>query len=134
MKSIALVKAPNEDLAIIKESKEYATVTGRPGKDWDGRVIIECENGTFALGTGGKAYTYEDGVSKYWTDGVNPNKTNWNVIFTFETITIFDNIETAPSILDLISDINETGTNVNGHPYKPNRNQCNNYIDIFGIK
>ena len=133
MKSIALVKAPNEDLAIIKESKEYATVTGRPGKDWDGRVIIECENGTFALGTGGKAYTYEDGVSKYWKNGVNPNGTNWNVIFTFETITIFDNIETAPSILDLISDINETGTNVNGQPYKPNRNQCNNYINIFGI-
>jgi hypothetical protein len=133
MKSIALVKAPNEDLAIIKESKEYATVTGRPGKDWDGRVIIECENGTFALGTGGKAYMYEDGVSKYWKNGVNPNGTNWNVIFTFETITIFDNIETAPSILDLISDINETGTNVNGQPYKPNRNQCNNYINIFGI-
>lgn len=133
MKSIALVKAPNEDLAIIKESKEYATVTGRPGKDWDGRVIIECENRTFALGTGGKAYTYEDGVSKYWTKGVNPNKTNWNVIFTFETITIFDNIETAPSILDLISDINETGTNVHGQPYKPNRNKCNNYINIFGI-
>jgi hypothetical protein len=126
MKSIALVGAPNTDLALILKSKEYATQAGKPGQANDGRVVIQAENGKFVICTGLKSYKYEDGCSEYWTSGKTPKGTKWNVIYTFESVTLY----TVPDVLDLISDIN--ATNDNGR--KVNRNQGVNYIELFGIK
>ena len=130
MKSIGLVGASIQDLILIKKSREYATRCGRPKEDWDGRAIIQSDKGSFVLCVGGKAFIYSDKCSDNWTSGKTPNGTKWNVIFTFEDVITIN----VPEIAGLISDINVTDTNKNGHPYKPNRNQCINYIDIFGIK
>ena len=130
MKSIGLVGASIQDLILIKKSREYATQAGSPTKDWDGRAIIQSDKGSFVLCVGGKAFTYSDKCSNTWTNGRTPNGTKWNVIYTFEDVITIN----VPEIAGLISDINSTRTNKNGHAYKPKRMQGINYIDIFGIK
>jgi hypothetical protein len=130
MKSIAHVGASIQDLILIKKSFEYATQSGRPGQDWDGRVIIQSDKGSFVYCTGGKEFTYSDGCSDIWTGGKTPNGSKWRTIYTFENVITI----TVPEMLDLICDINQTLTGKGGKTYKPKRNQGINYIDIFGLK
>jgi hypothetical protein len=117
--------ADNSDIDNVINSKEYATVSGKPDSDTD-YIAISSKNERVLLCRLDRVVRYESGVSKVWTTGKNPKGTNWKSLYMFTDV-----IELSNASMDKISDINKIMVKSNGVKQPRNFQPTGAYFNIY---